>query len=551
MNLRMNRSSNRCWRWILIGILSLGLADSGHTQGFRNASGSPSRGKSRMVKFPPVDAPPPPRAKAPPKTKSAGEPTDVLPGFGAAMAQKQERETPPPTNLTVMYKVQYGEKLQYALPDGRIQEFDQWQSFPADASSLVQATNLRLKDGNNYQYATKALKSPGFDPLDIPILYMTGDYDFEFTPQEVEHLRKYITEGGTIIFNAARGLDEFSAAVAREMRKLFPQKNFMRLSPDHPVFNSMYRIQNVLTLVNGVQFSQPPEVYSIDIGTRAAAILVPAGLGAAWSSGTYHPAGKHVVGEPAIRLGVNLIAYVLASTQYGRFLAQEFPVYQDRTRAGDLFRYAIVQYSGSWDVNPGLQNSVLKGLNDNTKINVDYKPNVVALDDPELGNYPLIFMTGHYNFQLTPQEVSGLAHYLQRGGLLVASAAAGFKPFDLAFRREMKKVFSNMGGVHKGAAGNDPAKTDLIKLPPTHPLFTGGWNAMEKVAYTPYALKDDPRLEYPDFYGVFLEDRLVVLYTPYDFKGALNRESNAYSKGLDSNDALRVAINIITYALSH
>jgi len=31
----------------------------------------------------------------------------------------------------------------------------------------------------------------------------------------------------------------------------------------------------------------------------------------------------------------------------------------------------------------------------------------------------------------------------------------------------------------------------------------------------------------------------------------LNRESNAYSKGLDSRDALRVALNLITYSLSH
>src|SRR5437879_4226274 len=97
------------------------------------------------------------------------------------------------------------------------------------------------------------------------------------------------------IFNAARGLDEFSLSVAREMRKVFPQKQFMRLPLDHPVFNARYRIQQVMTMVNGVQFQQPPEVYSMDIGTRAAAILVPTGLGAAWSGEQYHPAGKHIL----------------------------------------------------------------------------------------------------------------------------------------------------------------------------------------------------------------------------------------------------------------
>src|SRR4029077_21137820 len=121
---------------------------------------------------------------------------------------------------------------------------------------------------------------------------------------------------------------------------------------DHPVFNARFRLQQVMTMVNGVQFQQPPEVYSVDIGTRAAAILVPGGLGTALSATAYHPAGKHIVGESAKRLGVNLVAYVLGSTEYGKFLAQEFPVYDGHTRSGDVFRYAAVHYGGSWDDNP-------------------------------------------------------------------------------------------------------------------------------------------------------------------------------------------------------
>ena len=98
------------------------------------------------------------------------------------------------------------------------------------------------------------------------------------------------------------------------------------------------------------------------------------GMGAAWSGETYHPQGKHLIGESANRLGVNMVAYVLGSTEYGRFLAQEFPQYDGRTAQGDVFRYAAVVYSGSWDVNPALQNSLLQGLKENTEIDVDYAP---------------------------------------------------------------------------------------------------------------------------------------------------------------------------------
>jgi hypothetical protein len=320
------------------------------------------------------------------------------------------------------------------------------------------------------------------------------------------------------------------------MRRVFPHKPLMRLPNDHPVFNARYRVQQVMTRVNGVQTLQPPEVYSIDIGTRAAVLLVPGGLGTALSAQQYHPAGKHVVGETALRLGVNLVAYVLGSTEYGKFLAQEFPLYKGRTRSGDVVRFAPVRYRGSWDVNPALQNTLLAGLKENTNIDVDYAPHPVSLDEADLGNYPLLFMTGHYDFQWSPVEAENLARYLQRGGMLVVSAAAGLKPFDRAFRRELKKALP---------------RAELIKLPPTHQIFTGGWSPIEKIAYTPSALKDDPTLELPEFSGLFLDGRLVVLYTPFDLMSGVNRESNNYAKGVAPEDALRLTINAITYSLSH
>lgn len=490
----------------------------------------------RRVNFPPAEAPPPPALKAPPKTEASGEDTGVIPDFGPSQRKTQTRTPPPPTNLTVMYKLQYGETLEYVHTDGTVQKFEQWKSFPNDGYYLMSQTNTRLADGNNYQYATKPLASDGFDPVDIPLLFMAGDYDFKFTDAEVTNLRKYIADGGTILFNAARGREEFSKAVVREMRRVFPQKRFMRSPPDHPLFNARYRINQLMTLVNGVQFQQPPEIYTLDVGTRAAAILAPIGMGAAWSGETYHPQGRHLVGESAYRLGTNIVSYVLGSTEYGRFLAQEFPVYNGRTASGDIFKFASVSYTGSWDVNPAIQNSVLQGLKKNTEIDVDYSPNAVPLDDPRLGEYPLLFMTGHYDFQFTKEEAKGLRDYVERGGLLVATAAAGLKPFDVAFQREIKKVLPD---------------AELLKLPPTHPLFTSGWNPIERVEFTPSALRDDPSLEHAEFYGVFVDGRLAVLYSPYDLMSGVNKESNAYAKGIATDDAVRVVTNIITYALSH
>ena len=490
----------------------------------------------RQVDFPPAEGKPPPPMKTPPRYESSAEDTDVLPYMGPTMRKSQKRAPPPPRTLTVMYKLVYGDTLTYVYPDGTVHNFEQWKSFPDDGYRLITVTNQRLADGMNYQYATKPLASKGFDPVDIPLLYMAGDYEFALSETEVKYLRRFILDGGTILFNAARGREQFTRAVAREMRKVFPGKTFMKLSPDHPIFNTRYRLTQTLTLVNGVQAMQPPLLYSIDIGTRAAAILMPLGLGTAWSGGEYHPHGSHIVGESATRLGVNIVAYVLASTEYGRFLAQQFPTYDGRTKPGDVLRFAMARYRGSWNVNPALQNSVLQGLAGKTGIGVDYSPVVVDLEDPRIGQYPLVFMTGHYDFEFTEREVSNLRDYLDRGGLLVASAAAGLRPFANAFRREMSKLYPDNG---------------LVKLPPSHPLFARGWMRVEEVEYTPPALRDDPLLAYPEFHGLFIDGRLAALFTPYDVMSGVNHEPNPYVKGITSEDALNIVINIITYSLSH
>ena len=93
---------------------------------------------------PPAESKPPPPAKSPPRTESSAEDTSLLPDAGPTQRKTQDRQPPPPTTLTVMYKVQYGSTLQYVHPDGTIQTFEQWKSYPNDAYNLVTYANQRI-----------------------------------------------------------------------------------------------------------------------------------------------------------------------------------------------------------------------------------------------------------------------------------------------------------------------------------------------------------------------------------------------------------------------
>ncbi len=74
---------------------------------------------------------------------------------------------------------------------------------------------------------------------------------------------------------------------------------------------------------------------------------------------------------------------------------------------------------------------------------------------------PFIFFTGHRDFTLTDKEVANLRNYIIVGGCIWGdSSLAGHRSrFDIAFRREMKRVIADVNKEWK-------------QLPEKHPLFT-------------------------------------------------------------------------------
>lgn len=65
----------------------------------------------------------------------------------------------------------------------------------------------------------------------------------------------------------------------------------------------------------------------------------------------------------------------------------------------------------------------------------------VKLGSDELFSFPLIIMTGEGEFTLPDQERENLRRFVERGGMLLASAGCSSADWDRSFRREMALVF--------------------------------------------------------------------------------------------------------------
>ena len=128
-------------------------------------------------------------------------------------------------------------------------------------------------------------------------------------------------------------------------------------------------------------------------------------------------------------------------------------------RQGELnggFTIARLKYTGGgdWYSDETSLRNLLKALKERGEIRVSQeKEAVVTPTDPEIWNYPMLFMTGHGNVKLNDDEARALRSYLDAGGLLWADDNFGM---DKSFREVVKRLYPD---------------SPLTELPFSHPLF--------------------------------------------------------------------------------
>lgn len=194
------------------------------------------------------------------------------------------------------------------------------------------------------------------------------------------------------------------------------------------------------------------------------------------------------------------------------------------------FQIARLKYSGGgdWYNDPSGEVNLLKFVQANTNIKVNAEYKFVDISSDEIFSYPFLFLTGHGNIVLSTDEAKRLRTYLENGGFLYIDDDYGM---DKAIRREIKKVFP----------GND-----FIEIPFSHKIF----NIFYKFDNgTPKTHEHDKNA--PQTFGIFLGDRLSVLYTFESNPSDGWADPEVHNDSRDKREeALRFGTNIVIYALS-
>lgn len=178
-----------------------------------------------------------------------------------------------------------------------------WYANPTALGNLARYCNRNINTQLDPDYATVEVGSA--DLFNYPFLHMTGHGNVVFSEAEAENLRNYLMAGGFLHIDDNYGMDPF---VQLAIKEVFPNKEFVEIPFDHPIYHQKYDFNN-----------GPPKVHEHD-GKPAQGfgilhegrVLVfysfESDLGDGWEDPDVHNDPPEVR-EQALRMGANLVQY--------------------------------------------------------------------------------------------------------------------------------------------------------------------------------------------------------------------------------------------------
>jgi hypothetical protein len=178
-----------------------------------------------------------------------------------------------------------------------------WYANPTALPNLARFCNQNLGTTLQVQPQTIELSSPNL--FNYPLIHLTGHGNILLTENEVSNLRSYLLAGGFLHADDNYGL---KTAFLREMKRVFPELDWVQLSKEHPVFQRPYAFPQGLPKIHEHD-GQPPVAMALYTGNRMMALFTyETDLGDGWEDPAVHNDPEEVR-QKALKMGANLIYY--------------------------------------------------------------------------------------------------------------------------------------------------------------------------------------------------------------------------------------------------
>jgi hypothetical protein len=179
-----------------------------------------------------------------------------------------------------------------------------WYANPTSLPNLISFCNTNIGTAINPEPGTIEVGSP--EIFNYPFVHMTGHGNVVFSTQEAKNLRNYLLAGGFLHIDDNYGMDKF---VRPQMKKVFPELDFVELPFNHPVYHQKYEFKNGLPKIHEHD-GKPPQGFGLIYEGRLVCFYsYECDLGDGWEDWEVHKDSEKTRTK-ALKMGANLVQYV-------------------------------------------------------------------------------------------------------------------------------------------------------------------------------------------------------------------------------------------------
>jgi hypothetical protein len=179
-----------------------------------------------------------------------------------------------------------------------------WYANPTSLPNLVKFCIDQLRTSINPDIATVEVGDAQL--YNYPFIHLTGHGNIVFDENETQNLRNYLVAGGFLHIDDNYGLDQY---VRKEMKKVFPDLDFVELPTDHPIYHQKFQFPDGIPKIHEHD-NKPSQGFGLIYNGRLVCFYsYESDLGDGWEDATVHNDSEETRLK-ALRMGANLIQYV-------------------------------------------------------------------------------------------------------------------------------------------------------------------------------------------------------------------------------------------------
>lgn len=178
-----------------------------------------------------------------------------------------------------------------------------WYANKTSLPNLIQFCRKELNINLQAEEDVVEVGSP--DLFNYPFIHLTGHGNVVFTQAEAKNLRNYLIGGGFLHIDDNYGLNTF---IRREMKKVFPELDFVEIPYSHPVYHQKFDFQLGLPKVHEHD-GKPAQGFGLFYEGRMVCFFsYECDLGNGWEDQEVYN-DPESVRQKALQMGANLIQY--------------------------------------------------------------------------------------------------------------------------------------------------------------------------------------------------------------------------------------------------